>query len=97
MRILYVGGAGTSNVGDAGRVIDQLWFPETWKLIAQAHVDALELLRNSDVIWTLLTPPTYFEVGERTGVFRFGTNELVSGPEKDQYLILIYIHSANSG
>mmetsp|Transcript_7929 Transcript_7929/g.7082 ORF Transcript_7929/g.7082 Transcript_7929/m.7082 type:complete len:210 (-) Transcript_7929:68-697(-) len=80
-RLIHVGGAGTLNIEGSGRVIDQPWFPENWKGIAQAHVDAFEILKNSSINWTVLTPPTYFEVGERTGKFRLGEDNLIFGPD----------------
>lgn len=78
-RLVMVGGAG-GLIADAngGRVIDQPWFPKEWVPIAQAHIDALELLRASDVNWTTLSPPGMFAPGERTGKFRLSDEHLVA-------------------
>lgn len=67
-----VGGAGGLSLGEAGRVIGHPSFPEAWKGIAQAHIDALEVLRSSSINWTTLSPPSFFLPGERTGVFQLG-------------------------
>ncbi|RYG69579.1 NAD-dependent epimerase/dehydratase family protein [archaeon] len=79
-RLLMVGGAGglKQHAGTEERVIDAPWFPEEWKPIAQAHIDALQVLRGSDINWTTLTPPGYFEPGERTGKFRLDTDTMVA-------------------
>jgi putative NADH-flavin reductase len=39
----------------------------------------LDVLRKSDVDWTYVAPAAYFEPGTRTGKFRLGTNELITG------------------
>ena len=77
-RILMVGGAGGLQVAPGELVINQSWFPEAWRPIAQAHIDALEVLRASDSNWTVLTPPTMFNPGERTGKFRLDLENLVA-------------------
>ena len=61
-RLLMVGGAGGLKAGDT-LVIDAPWFPAEWKPIAQAHIDALEVLKASDINWTTLTPPGDFSPG----------------------------------
>ena len=54
---------------------------QEWKGIAQAHVDAFDVLKASDVNWTVLTPPTYFIEGPKVGTFRLGDDELVFGAD----------------
>ena len=78
-RLVMVGGAG-GLIGDAngGLVIDQAWFPESYKPIAQAHIDAFEVVRGSDINWTTLAPPGVFQPGERTGKFRIGGEALIA-------------------
>lgn len=56
-RLIMVGGAGGLKVHDGTLVVNQSWFPEAWVPIAHAHIDALEVLRSSDINWTTLTPP----------------------------------------
>eukprot|EP01040_Poterioochromonas_malhamensis_P019462 gene19462-23004_t len=77
-RLVMVGGAG-GLIGDAngGLVIDQAWFPESYKPIAQAHIDAFEVVRGSDINWTTLAPPLVFQPGEKTGKFRIGGEALL--------------------
>ncbi len=53
-RLIMVGGAGGLKVPDGTLVIN---LPAEWIPIAQAHIDALEVLRASDINWTTLTPP----------------------------------------
>jgi len=77
-RLVMVGGAGGLEVAPGELVINQSWFPAEWKPIAQAHIDALEVLRASDANWTTLTPPGMFQPGERTGKFRLGLENLVA-------------------
>ena len=79
-RLISVGGAGGLKAGDT-LVIDAPWFPAAWKPIAQAHIDALELLRKSTINWTTLTPPGEFAPGVRTGKFRLDEENLVATPE----------------
>jgi uncharacterized protein len=56
-RLIMVGGAGGLKVPDGTLVINQSWFNADWVPIAQAHIDALQVLRSSDVNWTTLSPP----------------------------------------
>lgn len=79
-RLLMVGGAGGLQVAPGQLVINQSWFPDSYKPIAQAHIDALEVLRAapSDLNWTTLSPAGMFAPGERTGKFRLDTEFLVA-------------------
>jgi len=87
-RLLMVGGAGGLQVAPGQLVIDQSWFPDAWRPIAQAHIDALEVLRTDSSIssnnggnklnWTTLSPPGMFQPGERTGKFRTDLENLVA-------------------
>jgi putative NADH-flavin reductase len=77
-RLLVVGGAGGLEVAPGVSLIASGHLPEPWLPIATAHVDALEVLRQSDVGWTYVAPAAYFEPGTRTGRFRTGTDELIT-------------------
>lgn len=79
-RFLMVGGAGNLTVAPGVQLIDAPSFPAEWKSIAKAHADALEILKNSDLDWTTLSPAALIEPGERTGTFRLGLDELISDP-----------------
>ncbi len=80
-RLLMVGGAGGLQVAPGELVINQPWFPESYKPIAQSHIDALEVLRASSINWTTLSPAGVFGPGERTGVYRLDKEFLVATPD----------------
>ena len=79
-RLLMVGGAGGLQVAPGQLVINQSWFPDAYKPIAQAHIDALEVLRaaSPSLNWTTFSPAAMFAPGERTGKFRLDVENLVA-------------------
>jgi putative NADH-flavin reductase len=78
-RFLMVGGASSLKVAPGVELIDAPNFPAEWKPIAQAHRDALDVLKSaSDLEWTSLSPAALIQPGERTGKFRLGLNDLIS-------------------
>ena len=78
-RLLVVGGAGGLEVAPGVSLIASGYLPEPYLPIATSHVKALDVLRKSDVNWTYVAPAGYFEPGARTGKFRLGTDELITG------------------
>jgi len=78
-RLLVVGGAGGLEVAPGVSLIASGHLPAPYLPIATSHVKALDVLRNSDVNWTYVAPAAYFEPGTRTGKFRLGTDELITG------------------
>jgi putative NADH-flavin reductase len=76
-RFVFVGGAGALEVAPGVTLLASGHLPAEWVPIAQAHADALELARKSDVNWTSLAPSAYFEPGERTGKFRLAGDSLI--------------------
>jgi putative NADH-flavin reductase len=78
-RLLVVGGAGGLEVAPGVSLIASGYLPEPYLPIATSHVKALDVLRNSDVSWTYVAPAAYFEPGTRTGKFRVGADELITG------------------
>jgi putative NADH-flavin reductase len=76
---LVVGGAGGLEVAPGISLIDSGHLPEPYMPIAKSHVKALDVLRQSDIDWTYLAPAAYFEPGTRTGKFRLGSKELITG------------------
>jgi len=72
-----VGGAGTLQVAPGLTLLDSGKLPPEWQPIATAHARALEVLRDSPVNWTSISPAAYFDPGERTGRFRLGTDDLI--------------------
>jgi putative NADH-flavin reductase len=79
-RLVSVGGAGSLTVAPGLKLVDAPQFPESYKPIAIAHEDALEVLKQEagDLAWTSFSPAALIEPGERTGTFRLGGDELVS-------------------
>jgi uncharacterized protein len=74
-RYVVVGGAGSLDNGSGVKLIDAGGVPEPYKAESRAGCDFLDLLRQtSDLDWTFLSPSAQFVAGERTGVFRLGTD-----------------------
>jgi putative NADH-flavin reductase len=80
-RFLMVGGAGSLEVAPGVTLIDSGHLPAEWLPIAVSHAKALELLKSSDIHWTYFSPAAYFGPGERTGMFRLGEDELITGED----------------
>jgi hypothetical protein len=80
-RLVVVGGAGSLEVAPGVTLVSTPDFPAAWRPIAVAHQKALELLRQSSIDWTYLSPSALFEPGERTGKFRLGQDELLTAPD----------------
>jgi len=78
-RLILVGGAGTLETADGGLVMDLPDFNPDYRAEAQAHLDALRLLRQSEtqVDWTVITPPRSFDESGRTGAYRTAGDELL--------------------
>ena len=79
-RLVFVGGAGSLEVAPGVELVTVPQFPEAWRGIALAHGEALRVLRTEggDLDWAYFSPPALIEPGERTGVFRLGSDQLVS-------------------
>ena len=81
-RLLIVGGAGCLYVNDDSgcktMLIDTPDFPDAFKPLAQAEVDAfLTLQKRNDVLWTYVCPPFDFKAdGERTGSYTLAGEDL---------------------
>jgi putative NADH-flavin reductase len=81
-RIVVVGGAGSLEVAPGVQLVDTPDFPEAWRSMASAHRDALALYRAADDLeWTYISPAAMIAPGERTGVFRLGTDQLLTDAE----------------
>ncbi len=76
-RLIVVGGAGSLEAAPGIQLLDTPDFPESWKPIACAHRDALEIMQSSDLNWTSFSPAALIQPGERTGKYRLGENQLV--------------------
>ena len=78
VRLIVVGGAGGLFVAPGVSLLESGHLPEAWRPIANSHVKALAVLKDSDINWTYFAPAAFFEPGERTGKFRLGTDTLIS-------------------
>jgi putative NADH-flavin reductase len=78
-RLLVVGGAGGLEIAPGVSLIASGYLPAPVLPIATSHVKALDVLRASDIDWTYVAPAAYFEPGTRTGTFRLGKDELITG------------------
>ncbi|QPV62019.1 NAD(P)H-binding protein [Halosimplex litoreum] len=86
-RLLWVGGAGSLYVAEDTQFIETEDFPDELVPLAQAHIDAFEVVREADdVEWSYLAPPGIIEPGERTGDYRTAEGELVVDDEGDSYI-----------
>lgn len=82
-RYLVVGGAGSLEVAPGQRLVDQPDFPAAYKPEALKGAEFLDLLRQGagDLAWTFLSPSAEFTPGQRTGKFRLGGDQLLSGAD----------------
>ncbi|MEF2966304.1 NAD(P)H-binding protein [Paenibacillus sp. M1] len=87
-RLIAVGGAGGLEAAPGVKLFETPEFPEEFVTLARAHEDALNVYRDSDIMWTVLSPAATIEPGKRTGVFRIGMNQLVTD-ERDQSRISV--------
>ena len=81
-RYLVVGGAGSLEVAPGVRLVTTPGFPVAYKAEAEAGAAFLDLLRaEKELNWTFLSPSALFVAGERTGKFRLGTDQLLTGAD----------------
>ena len=81
-RYLVVGGAGSLEVAPGVRLVTTPTFPVAYKAEAEAGAAFLDLLRaEKELNWTFLSPSALFAAGERTGKFRLGTDQLLTGAD----------------
>jgi putative NADH-flavin reductase len=81
-RYLVVGGAGSLEVAPGVRLVTTPGFPVAYKAEAEKGAAFLDLLRQErELNWTFLSPSALFTAGERTGKFRFGTDQLLTAAD----------------
>jgi uncharacterized protein len=80
-RYLVVGGAGSLEVAPGLLEMDSPKFPAHVKPEAAAGARFLQQLRASPLEWTYISPSRFFQPGTRTGVFRLGTDRLLTDAE----------------
>jgi uncharacterized protein len=86
-RYLVVGGAGSLEVAPGVRLVTTPNFPAPYKAEAQKGADFLDLLgREKELNWTFLSPSALFVPGERTGKFRLGTDQLLTGADGKSWI-----------
>jgi putative NADH-flavin reductase len=86
-RLLVVGGAGSLEVAPGIMLVDAPNFPEAYKaesLAGRAFLEVLRSERNLD--WTVLCPSAEFAPGVRTGKFRLGGDQLLTGTDGKSWI-----------
>lgn len=78
-RLLVTGGASSLEVAPGVQLIDTPEFPEEWKVFARNGIVFLDDLRGeTDIDWTYFSPAAVIEETPRLGVFRTGTDQLIT-------------------
>ena len=86
-RYLVVGGAGSLEVAPGVRLVTTPNFPAQYKAEAEKGAAFLDLLRQEkELNWTFLSPSALFAPGERTGKFRLGTDQLLTGADGKSWI-----------
>ena len=86
-RYLVVGGAGSLEVAPGVRLVTTPGFPAQYKAEAEKGGDFLDLLRQErELNWAFLSPSALFVPGERTGRFRLGTDQLLTGADGKSWI-----------
>jgi putative NADH-flavin reductase len=86
-RYLVVGGAGSLEVAPGVRLVTTPGFPAQYKAEAEKGAAFLDLLASEkDLNWTFLSPSALFTAGERTGKFRLGTDQLLTGADGKSWI-----------
>ncbi|MCY0878151.1 MAG: NAD(P)-dependent oxidoreductase [Firmicutes bacterium] len=77
-RLVVVGGAGSLYVFPGQRLLDTPDFPAAWRPVAEAAATVLARFRQeSELDWTIVSPPAWIAPGERTGRYRTNGDFLV--------------------
>lgn len=86
-RYLVVGGAGSLEVAPGVKLVTTPGFPPQYKAEAEKGGAFLELLRGEKQLnWTFISPSALFTAGERTGKFRLGTDQLLTGADGKSWI-----------
>lgn len=81
-RLLLVGGAGSLRTAQGILLQDAPGFPSDILPIALACAEQLVVCQaESEVDWTYLSPPMSLEPGPRTGRYRLGADDLLTGAD----------------
>lgn len=77
-RYIVVGGAGSLNAPDGGRLYDSPAFPDAYRAEARSGGIFLDMLKLTEGLdWTLISPAAEIFDGPRKGVYRTGRDDLV--------------------
>jgi len=82
-RIIHMGGGASLLRPDGTRFIDSPDFPEFVRPLALRQIEALDTYRRADdVAWIYVSPPPlHFAPGQRTGHYRTGLDQPVTGDD----------------
>jgi uncharacterized protein len=91
LRLIVVGGAGSLEIkpgltradaaDDLRKSLKWLGLPEGYAAAVRGHRDALNILRQSNRLWTYFSPAEQIYAGERTARFRLGGDQPVIDAE----------------
>jgi uncharacterized protein len=77
-RYIVVGGAGSLEISPGLTVLQAGKVPAPYRNESAAGVRFLQMLRETpELDWTFISPSAEFVAGDRTGVFRLGTDSLL--------------------
>jgi putative NADH-flavin reductase len=76
-RLIIVGGAGSLEAAPGTQLLDTPGFPPAYKKEAEAHRSALDVLKQSSVDWTVVSPSAEIHPGTRSGKYRVGRDALL--------------------
>ncbi|MGW6239944.1 NAD(P)-dependent oxidoreductase [Streptomyces sp. NPDC055094] len=87
-RIIHMGGGATLTTPDGTRILDLPSFPAEYLDMASGQAEALDFYRTSTgVTWTYVSPPpVHYAVGDRTGSYRTGRDQPVTGADGEARL-----------
>ncbi len=86
-RLLVVGGAASLEATPGTALLDTPDFPDFIKPEATPARAALDMLRaETDLDWTYLSPSVFFGPGERTRVFRLGTDAVLTAEDGKSHI-----------
>lgn len=80
-RLVVVGGCGSLDFSPGVTVLASGHWPAPYVAIATSHTKAFAALRASSINWTYFSPPMSITLGERTGKFRLGGDDLIRDAE----------------
>lgn len=88
-RVIFTGGAASLYNAEGTMIYDTPGFPDFLKPIVRPAVDFLQDLRGEkELDWTFFSPAMTYFVGDRTGTFRTGTDQMIfddNGESKISY------------